>query len=478
MPPVPAIIVGQRSTNSHQRTTTLMSTLSDVDPDWAWSPYEPSAEQPWNSRLAAHLFRRAGFGATDQELNDAVAQSPSEVVSDLVTRAVAGAKEDVSTDPLARAMLATGNARSLAAWWLHRMHNSEAPLLEKLTLFWHGHFATGADKVTDSALMFAQNQLLRRHSLGSFAEMTHEIARDPAMLIYLDSATNRKAHPNENFARELMELFCLGEGNYSEKDVQELARCFTGWEVRRDTFRFNRYQHDSGQKSILGRKGEFSGENGVDIVLAQSSCPEFIVGKLIRFFMFDEPAATPELIAPLAQLFRDSDLRVAPVIERLLGSNLFFSEHAIARRLRSPVELLIGLLRSLEASTNLNLVADGLHELGHSVFYPPNVKGWDGGRTWINTSTLLGRANLIGSVLHSDKTRFAGEDLTTLAATNRAAQPEALLNWLERLLLAVPLPTATRQSLLETAGSSPGSQNDRLTTVIHTLSALPVFQLA
>ncbi len=455
-----------------------MSTLFTVDPDWAWSPYEPSTEQPWDARRAAHLFRRAGFGATDQELTAAVAKPPSDVVSDLVGRALAASQDDASTDPLARAMLATGNARTLAAWWLHRMLNTETPLLEKLTLFWHGHFATGADKVTDSALMFAQNQLLRRHSLGSFADMAHAIARDPAMLIYLDSATNRKAHPNENFARELMELFCLGEGNYSEKDVQELARCFTGWEVRRDTFRFNRYQHDSGQKSILGQQGEFSGEDGVDIVLAQSSCPEFIVGKLIRFFMFDEPAATPELIAPLARLFRESDLQVAPVIERLLGSNLFFSEHSIARRLRSPVELLIGLLRSLEATTNLNLVADGLHELGHSVFYPPNVKGWDGGRTWINTSTLLGRANLIGSVLHSDKTRFAGGDLAALAAQNNATQPEALLDWLERLLVAVPLPTAARQSLLESASSSAASQNDRLATVLHTLSALPVFQLA
>lgn len=455
-----------------------MTTLADIDPEWAWSPYEPSAERPWNTRLAAHLFRRAGFGVTTEELNEAAERSPADVVQNLVVQAVAVSKDDVSADPLARAMLATGNARSLAAWWLHRMLNTNAPLLEKMTLFWHGHFATGADKVTDSALMFAQNQLLRRHSLGSFAEMTHGIARDPAMLIYLDSATNRKAHPNENFARELMELFCLGEGHYSEKDVQELARCFTGWEVRRDKFRFNRYQHDSGQKSILDQQGEFSGEDGVDIVLAQSSCPEFIVGKLIRFFAFDEPAAPPELIAPLARLFRESDLQVAPVIERLLGSNLFFSEHAIARRLRSPVELMIGLLRSLEASTNLNLVADGLHEVGHSVFYPPNVKGWDGGRTWINTSTLLGRANLIGSVLHSDKTRFAGGDLASLATRNNATQGEALLNWLERLLLAVPLPTAARQSLLETAAADSGdSDNDRIATVLHTLSALPVFQL-
>jgi uncharacterized protein (DUF1800 family) len=455
-----------------------MSTLSAVTPDWAWSPYEPSAAQPWDVRKAAHLFRRAGFGATASELNKAVGMSPTEAVHALVTQAVAAAGDDVANDPLARAMLATGNARSLANWWLHRMLNSPSPLLEKLALFWHGHFATGADKVTDASLMFNQNRLLRRQALGSFSEMTHAIARDPAMLIYLDSATNRKAHPNENFARELMELFCLGEGNYSEKDVQELARCFTGWEVRRDQFRFNRYQHDTGQKSILGQQGNFSGEDGVNLVLAQASCPEFIIGKLIRFFMFDEPTVAPELIAPLARLFRESDLTIAPVVERMLRSNLFFSEHSIARRLRSPIELTIGLLRSLEASTNLNLVANGLHELGHSLFFPPNVKGWDGGRSWINSSTLLGRANLIGTVLHSDKTRFAGGDLAALVARNHATQPDALLEWLERLLLAAPLPATARRSLLDNASAPGNSENDRLTRVLHTLAALPVCQLA
>lgn len=451
--------------------------LAEIDPDWAWAPFEPSNERAWNDRLAAHLLRRAGFNATTEQLDDAVTRQPGDVVRDLVSQAVAASSDDVASDPLAQAMLATGNAHALAAWWLHRMLETPAPLLEKLTLFWHGHFATSAEKVTNASLMFEQNRVLRRHAPGSFAALTHEIARDPAMLIYLDSATNRKAHPNENFARELMELFCLGEGNYSERDVQELARCFTGWEVRRDTFRFNRYQHDAGRKVILGQAGEFSGEDGVDIVLAQPSCPEFIIRKLIRFFLFDEPDAPAGLIAPLARLLRESNLQIAPVVERLLGSNLFFSDHAIARRLRSPVELLIGMLHALEASTNLNMVAAGLHELGHSVYFPPNVKGWDGGRTWINTSTLLDRANLIGDVLHSDKTRFAGSDLSTLTARHHATQPDALLNWLERLLLAVPLPAAAGKVLLDTAATSPGSENDRIAKVLHTLSALPVFQL-
>lgn len=456
---------------------TLQTLTANIDPDWAWASYEPTDRQPWDRRRAAHLFRRAGFGATTEELNAAVSTHPSDVVRDLLRQAQADVRQDLGSDPLATALLATGNVRSLASWWLHRMLNTPSQLLEKMTLFWHGHFATSADKVSDATLMFRQNLLLRRHALGSFGELTQGIARDPAMLLYLDSATSRKAHPNENFGRELMELFCLGEGNYTERDVQELARCFTGWEVRRDRFRFNRYQHDGGQKTILGQQGAFGGEAAVDIVLRQPACPRFIVSKLVRFFLSDEPPPADGLTAPLERLLRESDLQVAPVIERILSSNLFFSRHAMARRIRSPVELVIGLLRSLHASTDLNRVADGLHELGQSLFFPPNVKGWDGGRSWINTSTLLGRANLIGDLLHSEKTRFAGADLASLAARYERQQPDRLLDWLEYLLVAVPLSEETRQVLRQAAVETGPGESERIAEVIHTLSVLPIFQL-
>ena len=331
--------------------------IAAIDPAWAWSSFEPSDEQPWNRRLAAHLCRRAGFGATSEELDRLIERSPAEVAHAFVKNAKDASTTDPENDSLATAMLATGNARNLAAWWLHRILNSpwegddassSSPLLEKLTLFWHGHFATGADKVDDAEMMFSQNRLLRRHALGDFAAMTQEISRDPAMLIYLDSTTNRKAHPNENYAREIMELFCLGEGNYTERDIQELARCFTGWEVRRKKFRFNRYQHDTGTKTILGETGEFTGEEGVETVLRQKALPRFIARKLIRFFVFDEPAAPEQLVEPLAKLLRRSNLHIAPVIERILATAIVLyaawtkGEFPVVERLRRDAADLSG----------------------------------------------------------------------------------------------------------------------------------------
>ena len=263
-----------------------------IDDSPAWSEFIPSAETPWDLRAAAHLYRRAAFGATWDELNAAVQRTPAEVVDDLLD-APQSSEYVAQMQTLAASALATGNVRQLSAWWAYRMLSTPASALEKTTLFWHGHFATSAEKVQDGELMLKQNELLRSFAFGDFAALLLEMSRDPAMLVYLDSATNRKAHPNENFAREIMELFCLGEGNYTETDIRELARCFTGWEIRRGEYRFNRYQHDTGRKSILGESGEFGGEDGVRIVLQQKSAPEFIVSKLIRYFVRDEPAASP-----------------------------------------------------------------------------------------------------------------------------------------------------------------------------------------
>ncbi len=461
--------------------------IGAIDPAWAWSPFEPSDERPWARRLAAHLCRRAGFGATSQELDDLIERSPVDIARAVVRNAKEASRTDPENDPLATAMLATGNSRNLAAWWLYRMLNSNwegdrasstSPLLEKLTLFWHGHFATGADKVADAEMMFAQNRLLRRHALGDFGAMTQQISRDPAMLIYLDSTTNRKAHPNENYAREIMELFCLGEGNYTERDIQELARCFTGWEVRRKKFRFNRYQHDTGTKTILGETGAFSGEEGVDVILKQKALPRFIASKLIRFFVFDEPTAPEHLIEPLAKQLRESDLNIAPVVERIFASNIFYSPLAVGRKVRSPVELGIGLLRCLNGSSNLDRVAQHLDDIGQAVFYPPNVQGWDGGRSWINTSTLLGRSNLVGELLRHEATRFDGQTLETLAKKNDASSPEKLIAWLDELLLAVPLDDSAKRELLAFAEQTTGDPSRRIAKLIQTLSTVPQFHLA
>ena len=451
--------------------------LANVDPDWAWRPFEPSAQQPWNRRLAAHLFRRAGFAASSAELDQAVEQSPAEVVHRLIEPPPEAAEFRRITDGLARSVLAGGEAENLAAVWVYRMLGTPQPLREKLTLFWHGHFATSAAKVEDADLMQQQNDLLRRHALGDFNQLVQEISRDPAMLVYLDSATNRKSHPNENYAREVMELFCLGEGNYTEADVQQVARCFTGWEIRRDAFRFNRYRHDEGEKTFLGKTGKFGGEDAVRVILEQPAAPRFIVGKLFRYFFCDEPAPPDALLEPLADEFRRSDLQIAPVVGRMLGSRLFFSELAIGRKVRSPVELAIGLLRALGGSVNSYQLARGLNELGQGLFYPPNVKGWDGGRTWINSSTLLARANLVRELLTDGKTRFDGGSLTDLLERENVRTPREQVLRLAELLVAVPLAEQVEQRLVELASDDAKEKERRLREVVYALAATPEFQL-
>ena len=449
--------------------------LMNVEPSWAWAPYEPSLESPWNLSAAAHLFRRAGFGANRQELEDALKLSPSEVVADLV-RAEETSDFQTEIQSLLRAALATGNVRQLAAQWAYRMLHTPAPLLEKMTLFWHGHFATSAVKVNDVRLMQAQNTLLRRHALGNFKELAIEISRDPAMLLYLDSATNRKSHPNENYAREIMELFCLGEGNYTEQDIRELARCFTGWEIKRNRFRFNRYQHDSGEKTVLGIPGVESGEEAIRVVTDDPNAPRFIVRKLVRFFVLDEPEPGDELLAPLAAQLRENAMDVGPTVQRILGSNLFFSPLVRGRKVRSPVELGIGFLRVFDGSTDFFQLADALDQLGQGLFTPPSVKGWDGGRTWINSSTLLGRANLIHRMLNGEKTRFGKQSLADYFAASGVDSIDEVADFLQSSLFAVPIPRPATERLRELARKNQDSTWVNL--AVHAFCTLPEFQVA
>jgi uncharacterized protein (DUF1800 family) len=363
---------------------------------------------------------------------------------------------------LAKGVLAGGDSRNLASWWLHRLQHSPCPTVEKLTLFWHGHFATGAEKVIDPELMLEQNRTLRRNASGSFRTMVQEISKDPAMLIYLD-----------NYARELMELFCLGEGNYTEQDVQQLARCFTGWEIRRKQFRFNPYQHDNGKKSILGVDNVDSGEEAIDCVVQHKATPNFIVRKLFKFFLCDEPEPSDDFLAPLAATFMDSSFSVQPVVEKLLSSRLMLSGWPVGRKIRSPIDVAMACLRGLQATTNLDALTKRLRPLGQSLFYPPNVKGWDGGRSWINSSTLIGRANLVHDMIRDENTRFDGQSLSQWCERQRIRSSEGWLAYLEATLLAKPLNAEARRTLLFEADS----KNDRASLLIQVCS-LPQYHLS
>jgi uncharacterized protein (DUF1800 family) len=357
-----------------------------------------------------------------------------------------------------------------------------------MTLFWHGHFATSAAKVDHSRLMLEQNELLRKNALGKFGPFVKAMSRDAAMLIWLDAATNRKVRPNENYARELMELFCLGVGNYTEADIKQVARAFTGWEVVRKRFRFNQFQHDTGIKTILGQRGNFGGDDAVRIVLAQPAAARFIVRKLVRYFVSEEPVLSDALIEPLVKELRASDFDIGKTVTTMLSSQLFFSDHVRGRIVRSPVNLGVGLLRSLEAHGNINKLSQGFQQLGQAVFYPPNVKGWDGGRSWINSSTLLGRANLTRQILLDEEARFGGGKLADLLDQYNVTGAKETVAWLLELLVAVDIPISVRAQLVRIVegassikvgrGIKTGADRSRRTAnAIHAISTQPEFQL-
>jgi uncharacterized protein (DUF1800 family) len=451
--------------------------LVSIDPAWAWALYRPEADNPWNRELAAHLYRRAAFAATWTQLEEAISTGCQATVDRLMAGGADTGSFYSDAARLADSLLGSNNPQQLSAWWLYVMLHSPHPLRERMTLFWHGHFATSAAKVTDVKMMYAQNGLLRKYALGRFGPMLDEASKDPAMLVWLDSTTNHKAHPNENFAREVMELFCLGIGNYSEHDIKEAARAFTGWELRHDRFRFNRYQHDPGQKTVLGQTGAWTGDDVLRILLGQPAAGRFFVRKLFRYFVSETAEPPAALLEPLAAGLRQHDYDLQWLVRTMLSSNLFYSRHSIRQRVKSPVELAVGLLRSLEAPANTYALHEDLQKLGQGVFFPPNVKGWDGGTAWINSSTLVGRANLVWAIASGDgrmKARFAPEKLAALAAADQPATKAARL---EELLLACPLPDAVQVQIASIAAENDGGERQRLARLIHAIATLPEYQL-
>jgi len=297
-------------------------------------------------------------------------------------------------------------AIELRSWWLTEMLVTPSPLTEKMTLFWHNHFVSSQQKVRSPQLMYRQNVLLRRHALGNFTMLLHAVARDPAMVIYLDSASNRKGQPNENFAREVMELFTLGEGHYTERDVKEAARAFTGWGVDPDRgeFVFRRLAHDDGVKTVLGRRGNLDGDAVLGILLAQPQTAELIVAKLWREFVAPDPDRGE--VRRIAQVFRESGYEIRPALRALLTSDSFYEPGNRAVLIKSPVELVVGTLRQFSFATGEPLpFALGVAALGQSLFSPPNVKGWPGGEMWINSTTLLARKAFLDRLFRVEETR-------------------------------------------------------------------------
>jgi uncharacterized protein (DUF1800 family) len=381
----------------------------------AWAPYRPTAADPWDLRKVAHLHRRAGFGATWAELQRDLKDGPEASVDRLLAPPRPTADETELLAGVRQGVLAAHGNRPvprdarLQVWWLYQILNSPDPLREKLTLFWHGHFATSIRKVQHVAWMLRQNETFRRQALSGFAEMLAAVVADPAMLVWLDGGKSHKERPNENFAREFLELFTLGVGHYTEADVKEAARAFTGWRLLPESeyppgtvvylyqeAPFDPARFDAGAKTFLGRTGEWQAADVVRVTLEQPAAAEWLCRKLYRYFVSERGEPPADLVQPLAHELRSHDYSVAHVIGVILRSRHLYDPAVFRQRLKGPVEFSAGLVRSLEVprpDMNLFALAGACERQGQELFAPPTVKGWDGGRSWLNTTTAIERGN-------------------------------------------------------------------------------------
>lgn len=371
----------------------------------------------WDAGKVEHLMNRAGFGARPSDIEANVALGHAALVEKLVGERVEvepffferieapdpKVVKAMSVDDRTAMMreIREKDRRQLldyTTWWYDRMTSGEDPLRERMVLFWHGFFTSSFEEVKRSWLLIQQNQLVRRQALGSYAELLAAMAKDPAMLTFLDNQVNKKASPNENFARELMELFSLGAGNYTEQDVKEAARALTGRGVSREgNYEFHRRLHDDGEKTILGVMDTFDGDGLVKVILDQDACPRWIAGKLLVNFEGVEPS--PKRLADYAAFLRDNQYQIQPFLRRLFLDPEFYRDEVLGARVQSPVDFMVGFTRRLGVQVPSAVLGSGATLLGQRLFWPPSVKGWDEGESWISTATIMQRGNLAGFML-------------------------------------------------------------------------------
>lgn len=355
-----------------------------------FAPYVPGESEPWDPKATArHLLRRSGFGAPPEEVERWANLDLPARVEELFDEAEDQEAQFRETFQRIRGSFVNfSDLAQLQAWWCYRMLTTRTPLREKLTLFWHGHFASNYDKV-DSLPMYRQIEMFRFHAWGNFPELLRAVCHDQAMLLYLDGQTNVRQNPNENFGRELLELFTLGKGNYTEPDVRAATRAFTGWKFEGDQFVLHAEEHDIGPKKFLGQRGAWDGNDIVDILAQQPALPRFIARKLLVFFACPEPPA--DVVAEAAAVFQEAALNIKPFLATLFASKFFYSPACRYSRIASPVELVVGTCRQLHASLSAQRVRDHLNAMGQALYAPPSVKGWDGEKRWIDSATWMAR---------------------------------------------------------------------------------------
>lgn len=446
----------------------------------------PSPAAVLNADVAkiGHLLRRAGFGATSEELAKFINMGIPATVDYLVD--YDNIDDSALEARLSGINLNLDNLVDLQRWWFLRMIYTKRPLQEKMTLFWHGLLTSAYSKVGRGPYMYDQNQLFRKMALEKYDKLLKAVARDPAMLIWLDSQVNRKASPNENFARELMELFTMGVGNYTEGDVRQSARAFTGWMLNQRVFVFNFGQHDTGEKYFLGRSGNFDGDDIINIILEQQISAEFISRKLFSFFVNDNPS--PETISRLAGVFRDTKYSIKEVVRQILNSPEFYSEKAYRTKLKSPVELIASTVRTLGIETDAAGLPGFGDRMGQSLFDPFDVQGWPGGVTWINSNSLLQRLNFANtvSIARSANFKFNPQEITQRLSL---ATSDAVVDYFIGVLLDGNISGGERNILTSfgnavtsvpggfSNGTSPVS-DEKLRSLVYLIMASPDYQFA
>jgi Protein of unknown function (DUF1800) len=459
----------------------------------------PISAADWNRERAAHLLRRAGFGATPNDTQRSLALGPRAAVAALVRPKASddpavGAFQpsgipDAGIDPFPESRpLLTDNAKArgealgvqtkpagnrrlqpvvdkfffwlrasalecnrINYWWAERMLLTRRPLVEKMALFWHGHFASHEDKVRDHRKMLGQIELFQRRGLGNFRELMIAVAQDPAMLAFLDAGVNVKGAPNENFAREILEMFTMGVGRYSERDIRESARAFTGWNVRGTRFVVNTDQHDDGVKTVFGREGRWGGVELIDLILAQPATADYIAGRIYRFFVRDD--ISPQTERRLGAVLRENHYELAPLLQTIFLSRDFYSAASVGTRIKSPVELLVSTyrllgLREVPGLPDFNEVT---RALGQHLLHPPTVAGWAYGKAWITPGLLIERGNFVRELMFPEFMALSNDryPLITVGAEVRAVH--------ERISRGLDVTAATMPDVSSAAGMAAGA---------------------
>jgi uncharacterized protein (DUF1800 family) len=491
---------------------------------------KPLASKSWDYAKAAHLLNRAGFGGPPAEIQKLADLGPEQAVSLLLDYEQIpdptpnpdwahpnsdeikklresirnGTPEEKKQAQQQEQRLIQSRMLELRGWWLKRMAHGPRPLQEKLVLFWHGHFATSVEKVRNPYYMWRQNELFRRLATGNWQQLLTDAGKDPAMLIWLDQAQSKKDHPNENFAREVMELFALGEGHYTEHDIGEAARALTGWslEFQTQNFAFRPFIHDHGDKTIFGQTGNFDGDDFIKLIVAQPQAAKFITAKLWNYFAGQVPA--PELTEALAAVFRANGNNFKPFLRAMFRSEEFYAADIIRNQVKSPVQWLIGSVRMLECELPPPIIAWGaLRQLGQDIFAPPNVKGWDGGVTWITTNTLLMRYNDAQALVEGtvppltagdfarkpgngggekamkaiQQIRMGGVDVKKILMPDERADKHTIVAALEMRLFQTSLNSDQEQTLREFLDSKTKMSNADILTLIRLMMSTPEYQV-